>query len=96
MTTPQQIIAANDELRTKFKGGRILFAHHSTFDLDDRTLDKMLCAVAAYDRFAPDSLHDEGVLIFAGFTVCWRIALDIAQERVLTIWVNTDVLNNPS
>lgn len=88
--TREQYIAANDSLRRQFVGGRIEVCH-GPYNIDNRTLGRMLCAVAAYDRFSPESLHDEGVLLFAGFSVCWRIEAD-GNERVLRVWINEDVL----
>src|SRR6185437_1722941 len=66
--TRDRIIAANDTLRTCFSGGRVEVCH-GPYDIDDRMMGRMLCAIAKYDNFPPDSLHDEGVLLFAGFHV---------------------------
>jgi hypothetical protein len=86
-----QIIQANDNLRQHFRGGRIEVCH-GPYDIDDRTMGRMLCAIARYDKFHADSLHDEGLFIFAGFNVAWRI--EIADgERVMQVWVSDDVLN---
>jgi hypothetical protein len=93
MTPRQQEIAANDLLRKYMRGGRIEVCH-GPYDLDDRTIGRMLCAIAAYDRFDPDSLHDEGVMLFAGFSAVFRIELEIDEERVMRVWLNEDVLQN--
>jgi hypothetical protein len=86
------IIQLNDDLRTGFKGGRVEI-HHGPFDVDDRTLGRMLCVLARYNRFEPDSLHDEGLFIFAGFAFSWRIETE-NNERVLRVWVERDALQS--
>jgi hypothetical protein len=86
-----EIICRNDDLRKNFRGGRIEVCH-GPYDIDDRTMGRMLCAVAQYEKFDPESLHDEGLFIFAGFTVAWHIEV-IDGECVLRVWVNGDVLN---
>jgi hypothetical protein len=88
--TRDQIIQANDVLRQSFRAGRVEVCH-GPYDIDDRTLGRMLCAVAKYDSFSADSLHDQGVLIFAGFNVAWNIE-SIGGERVMRLWINDDVL----
>jgi hypothetical protein len=88
--TRSQIIRSNDELRQNFRGGRIEVCH-GPYEIDDRTIGRMLCAVANYTKFSPDSLHDEGVMLFAGFELAWRIETTNA-ERVLRVWVNGDIL----
>jgi hypothetical protein len=90
--TRDQIIQQNDNLRQQFCGGRIEVCH-GPYDIDDRTMRGMLCAVAGYDRFDPGSLHDEGLMLFAGFNVAWKIET-VDGERVLRVWVNDDVLNS--
>jgi hypothetical protein len=89
--TRSQIIAANDELRQHFHGGRIEVCH-GPYEIDDRTMGRMLCAIAKYDKFSAESLHDHGVLIFAGFSVAWNIEI-IDGERVVRVWINEDVLH---
>jgi hypothetical protein len=63
--TRQETIHANDQLRQRFTGGRIEVCH-SLCDIDDRTMGQMLCAIAKFDKFSADSLHDKGALVFAG------------------------------
>jgi hypothetical protein len=89
--TPQHIIQCNDALRTGFKGGRIEVCH-GPYELDDHLIGRMLCALARYDRFAPDSLHDYGQFIFAGFSFEWYIET-VDSERVLRVWVERDALH---
>lgn len=91
--TRENTIQANDELRTTFKGGRVQICH-GPYGIDDRTLGRMLCALAKYNKFSPDSLHDQGCFIFGGFAYAWRIEL-IKGERILTVWIDADVLNGP-
>lgn len=88
--TRAEIIHANDQLRQAFRGGRVEVCH-GPYDIDDRTIGRMLCAIAKCRNFGPDSLHDEGVLVFAGFTVVWNIAA-VHGERVMRVWVNEDTL----
>jgi len=85
------VIQANDVLRTTFKGGRIE-VWHGAYDLDDRLIGRMLCVLARYNKFEPDTEHDSGLFIFAGFSFEWRIETE-NNERVLRVWVNQDVLN---
>jgi hypothetical protein len=91
MDRRDKVVALNDKLRTTFKGGRIEICH-GPYDLDDRTVGRMLCTLARYNKFEPDSLHDTGHFIFGGFSFEWRIE-NVDAERVLRVWVNADVLN---
>jgi hypothetical protein len=61
MTPRDEIISQNDLLRKYMRGGRVEVCH-GPYEIDDRTMGRMLCAIAAYDRFTPDSYH-EGVLL---------------------------------
>lgn len=88
--TRVEIIHANDQLRQHFKGGRVEVCH-GPYDIDDRTMGRMLCAIAKYDMFSAESLRDEGVLVFAGFGLAWRIEM-VDGERVMRVWINEDVL----
>lgn len=90
--TRDETIAANDRMRTCFSGGRIE-VHHGPYDIDDRTMGRMLCAIAKYDTFSPNSPHDEGVMLFAGFQLAWKIEL-ADGERVMRVWINDDVLQS--
>ena len=85
------ILKANDALRTTFSGGRIE-VWHGPYELDDRLIGRMLCVLARYSKFEPDSEHDNGLFIFAGFSFEWRIEMENG-ERVLRVWVSADVLN---
>ena len=85
------IIAANDELRCHFRGGRIEVCHIG-YELDDRLLGRMLCVLAKYDKFEEGSLHDSGHFIFSGYSFAWQI-LTVDRERVLRVWVTEDALN---
>ncbi len=89
--TPRQIVALNDELRSSFKGGRIE-VRHGPYDLDDRLIGRMLCVLARYNRFEPDSLHDSGQFIFGGFSFQWNIET-MEGERVLRVCVERDALH---
>jgi hypothetical protein len=84
------IIQINDALRKHFIRGRIE-VHHGPYDLDSRLIGRMLCVLARYNRFDADSLHDDGLFIFAGFSFAWRIEIE-NEERVLRVWVERDAL----
>jgi hypothetical protein len=105
MDRPATIIALNDQLRTAFKGGRVQMTK-SVYELDDRLRGRALSVLARYDKFHPDSEHDWGTFIFAGFSFEWRIEYrgkdgtgispDPADAdrtlRVLTLYAIDDVL----
>jgi hypothetical protein len=105
MDRRDKVVALNDQLRTTFKGGRVQMTR-SVYDLDDRLRGRALSVLARYNKFAPDSQHDCGVFIFAGFAFEWRIEYrgkdrvgqspDPADPertmRVLTLYVTEDVL----
>jgi hypothetical protein len=100
-----KIIALNDRLRTTFKGGRVQMTP-SIYELDDRLRGRALSVLARYDSFHPDSEHDWGTFIFAGYSFEWRIEYrskdgtgispDPADAetttRVLTLYAIDDVL----
>ena len=100
-----KIIALNDQLRTTFKGGRVQMTP-SVYELDDRLRGRAFSALATYRKFDPDSEHDRGVFIFAGFAFEWRIEYRGADGtgtspdpadpeqtlRVLTLYAVDDVL----
>lgn len=83
-------IRRNDDLRQHFRGGRIEVCH-GPYEVDDRTMGRIICALARYDSFHPDSLHDEGAFLFSGFSVAWDIQ-EVDGERVLRVWIEEDVL----
>ena len=105
MDQKAKIIALNDQLRTTFKGGRVQMTP-SVYGLDDRLRGRALSALARYNRFDPNSDHDSGVFIFAGFAFEWHIeyrgkdgtscspdpANPEQTERVLTLYAIDDVL----
>ena len=100
-----KIIALNDQLRTTFKGGRVQMTP-SVYELDDRLRGRALSVLARYDSFHPDSDHDWGTFIFAGYSFEWRIeyrgkdGTGISPNpadpdktlRVLTLYAIDDVL----
>ena len=68
-----KIIALNDQLRATFKGGRVQMTP-SVYDLEARLRGRALYDDdPSYNRFDPDSEHDWGTFIFAGFSFEWRI-----------------------
>lgn len=105
MDRRQTIAALNDQLRTTFKGGRVQIIRN-VYQLDDRLCGRALSVLARYSRFEPNSQHDCGVFIFAGFAFEWRIeyrcrdgngpSADPADPqqtmRVLTLYVFDDIL----
>ena len=105
MDRREKIITLNDQLRTTFKGGRVQMTP-SVYELDDRLRGRALSVLARYDKFHPDSEHDWGTFIFAGYSFEWRIEYrgvdgsgispdptDPDQTlRVLTLYVINDVL----
>src|ERR1700683_501010 len=100
-----EIIALNDRLRTTFRGGRVQITP-SVYELDDRLRGRALSVLARYDKFHPDSEHDWGTFIFAGFSFEWRIEYRAADGtgvsadptdpqqtlRVLTLYTIDDML----
>ena len=105
MDRREKIAALNDQLRTTFKGGRVQMTR-SVYDQDDRLRGRALSVLARYNKFHPDSEHDWGTFIFAGYSFEWRIEYrgkdgtgrspdpaDAEQTfRVLTLYVIDDVL----
>ena len=108
MDRREKIIALNDQLRTTFKGGRVQMTP-GVYELDDRLRGRALSVLAAYRNFGPDSEHDWGVFIFAGFAFEWRVEYRRADGtgtspdpadpnqtlRVLTIYAVDDILAHP-
>jgi hypothetical protein len=100
-----KIIELNDQLRTTFKGGRVQMTP-SVYDLEPRLRGRALFVLSKYRKFDPESEHDCGVFIFAGYAFEWRIeyrasdGVSIAPDpadpaktlRVLTIYVAEDCL----
>ena len=88
--TREEVISANDQLRQFFRGGRLEVCH-GPYELDDRTMGRMLVMLGLYNKFDADSLHDSGTFIFGGFSFSWQIET-ADGERVLRVWVERDVL----
>jgi hypothetical protein len=84
------IIKANDELRTQFKGGIVLMTP-AVWDLEPRLRARALYRMTLYQAFDDESDHSEGVFIFAGYTFVWRIE-EFAGERSLTLLMDSDLL----
>jgi len=76
------------------------------YNLDPQLRGRALWAIARYDRFADDSEHDWGVLIFAAYSFEWHIEYRAANAtglspdpadpektfRVLTLYLAEDLL----
>lgn len=100
-----KIIELNDQLRTTFKGGRVQMTP-SVYELDERLRGRALSVLARYNKFDPDSEHDWGVFIFAGYSFEWRIeyrekdGIGLSPDptdpektfRVLTLYAINDLL----
>lgn len=105
MDQQAKIIALNDRLRTTFKGGRVQMTTN-VYQLDERLRGRALSVLARYDSFHPDSDHDWGTFIFAGYSFEWRIeyrganGTDLSPDpadaartfRVLTLYAIDDML----
>lgn len=101
----RRIIELNDELRITFKGGRVQMTP-SVYGVDDRLRGRALYALSHYNKFDPESEHNRGVFIFAGYSFEWSIEYRAADGtgfardpsdpaltfRVLTLCVVADVL----
>ena len=100
-----KIIELNDQLRTTFKGGRVLMTT-GVYELDARLRGRAIYVMSKYNKFPDDSERDWGVFIFAGFSFVWRIEYrakdgtgispDPADPektfRVLTLYTTNDEL----
>lgn len=100
-----KIIELNDALRTTFKGGRVQMTP-GVYDLDPRLRGRALYVMSRYSNFDPESEHDHGVFIFAGYAFEWQIEYrdknglghspdpaDLEEtSRVLTLYAADDVL----
>jgi hypothetical protein len=101
-----KIIELNDQFRATFKGGRVQMTP-GVYELDPRLRGRALCVMARYNKFDPDSEHDRGVFIFAGYSFEWCIEYrrtdgdgvspdpsdPVKTFRVLTLYALHDVLN---
>lgn len=105
MTRHEKIVQLNDELRKTFRGGRVQMTP-AVYSLDPQLRGRVLWAMARYNRFADDSEHDWGVMIFAGYSFEWHIEYRAANGagkspdpadpdktfRVLTLYIAEDLL----
>jgi hypothetical protein len=106
MSARAKIVALNDQLRTTFAGGRVQMTP-SVYELDARLRGRALAVLARYNKFDPESEHDWGVFIFAGYSFEWHIeyrrvdgsgpSLDPSDPektlRVLTLYAVDDLLS---
>jgi hypothetical protein len=83
MTRLEKIIQLNDELSSTFRGGRVQVTP-AVYDLDPQLRGRALWAMARYNRFADDSEHDWGVMIFAGYSFEWHIEYRAANRPGLS------------
>lgn len=105
MDRREKIIQLNDDLRQTFKGGRVQMTR-AVYNLDPQLRGRALWAMTRYNRFADDSEHDWGVMIFAGYSFEWHIEYRAANGagkspdpadpdktfRVLTLYIAEDLL----
>jgi hypothetical protein len=82
--------AANDLLRSEFKGGRVLISP-AVRELEPHMRGRMLHRLTLYSRFDEGSDHSEGVFIFAGYSFFFEILMEHG-ERVLTVYLDGDLL----
>jgi hypothetical protein len=82
--------AANDLLREKFTGGRILMSR-AVWELEPHMRGRMLHRLTLYSRFDEDSDHSEGVFIFAGYSFFFEITMEHG-DRTLTVYLDGDLL----
>ena len=68
MNRRSKIIELNDQLRTKFKGGRIQMTR-DVCELDVRLRGHPLSVMSRYKNFDDESEHDIAVFIFAGYSL---------------------------
>src|SRR5438067_1601437 len=72
MDNRARTIQLNDEFRTTFRGGRVeVLSSH--YELDARLRGRALCVMSRHTKFAPDSEHDCGSFVFAGYLFEWQI-----------------------
>lgn len=88
MISKEEIIAANDALRTTFKGGTVLMTP-SVYDLPGTLRGRALYRLTLYQTFDAESDHSQGVFIFAGLTFIWTIG-EFANERSITLSLAED------
>ena len=84
----EDVIAANDLLRTQFKGGMILFTP-AVADLPAELRGKALNRLTQYKTFYEDSDHSHGIFIFADMTWVFTIG-EFAGERSLTLSLGSE------
>lgn len=91
--TREETIKANDELRSQFKGGRVLMTPAVRDRCDPQLRGRMLWRLSLYNRFDDESDHSEGVFIFGGFSFYFHIEppTDTAP-RTLTVYLDADLL----
>jgi hypothetical protein len=83
--TRADIIKANDELRTQFKGG-VDACGVGPGAATTRASALPHDALSGVDE---ESDHSEGVFIFAGYTFVWRIE-EFAGERSISLMLSGD------
>jgi hypothetical protein len=73
----------NDAIRTSLRGAVILFTPEiANWPADFR--GRLLYRLTLYQKFSDDSDHSEGVFVFAGYSIIWRIA-EFAGQLSITL-----------
>ncbi|AVT83684.1 hypothetical protein [Rhodopseudomonas palustris] len=81
---------ALDEARTTLRNTRVAFCPRCR-ELDARMRGRLIHRITLYDSFHPDdTAHDEGVVIFCGWQVWWRM-YEIDGVFILEIWMGDDL-----
>lgn len=81
----------NDEFRTTLRGGRVLMTP-AVHELPAELRGRLVARIALFSSFADDDdQHDQGVLIFAGWSFVWTIHIDEQGTRTLTIELQEDL-----
>ncbi len=81
--------AKNDATRTTLADCVVLFSP-AVAELDARMRGRLIYRISLFDKFSDDSDHSEGVVIFAGFSILWRI-VEFSGERCLELLMEQDL-----
>lgn len=84
--TLEQVRERNDNLRTQFKGGRVLMTL-SVWSLPASLRGQALYHMSRYQAFHDDSDHGEGVFIWECVVFHWFIG-EFAGELTLTLSIS--------
>jgi hypothetical protein len=88
--TLEETRRANDLLREKFTGGRIVMSR-AVWEMETHMRGRMLHRLNLYSRFEEGSDHSEGEFLFAGYIFFFEITME-RGERILTVYLTGDLL----